>query len=82
MSLKAADRIVPWVPRMLNFPSDFTHSHHIPGRDSKYDLYFTNGRLGSPKRMTFLRQTGVPPLLTGLSQFFSQSLPERPLWRR
>lgn len=57
-------------PVILNFLPDLTHSHHVPGRNSKYDLYFTNGRKGSPNRISSLRsRVGHPSLLISLSHF-------------
>lgn len=41
---------------MLDFPSDFTHSHHIPMRENKYDFYFTNERV-PPKQNDFSEES-------------------------
>lgn len=61
---------------MLDFPSDFTHSHHIPMRENKYDFYFTNERL-PPKQNDFSEESDWnTPFLIGLSQFSFQSLLE------
>lgn len=67
---------------MLNFPSDLTHSHHVPGKDSNYDLYFTNGRKGPQTEFSEESEQNTPPLLAVVVNSLLQSLLEWPLKRR
>lgn len=64
---------------MLNFPSDLTHSHHVPRKDSNYDLYFTNGRKGPQTEFSEESERNTPPSLAVLVNSLLQSLLEWPL---